>query len=740
MARRARRVPMRYQLTQTECGLACLAMVLSHHGRSTSVPQARAAAGAGRDGMSVTALVRAGEAAGLQVTVDRAARPFEQPLAGPAIAYLSRRHFVVVREVTDRFVRVVDPAVGRRRIPRAAFDESYGGVLLRLAPATGFERRRTPLRELPMVRYMRQFVGTPGCRRMLGGTLAMAAGLQAMALATPLLTQRIVDSIVPHDTTGPLPGIGAGILLVALVCGLLALGRALALLAVRVRGDRVMSGRFVTHLFRLPIGFFLDRGRGDLLMRLSSVASARETLTQQLLSTVIDAFLLIGYLIGLLLLSPLYAAALVPLFAAQALVLAGTYRRMRMLAQQELRAKSEEQSYLVEALEAIVPLKANGVEHRATRRWEGLFTGYQQAVRRRGRSMAGITAARQALGTLAPLALLWVGSWLVLTGRMSLGTMLAGNAVALSVLAPLDTFAASGQMYQAVRAQVERIYDVVDTAEEPSGTVRLPAAVPSRITLDGVGFRYQDSARPAVRDLSVDLPPGAKLGVVGRTGSGKSTLGLLVLGLLRATEGEVRYDGVPLADLDIWDLRSRCGAVLQELTLFNGSIRDNLTLSRPDATPQEVIEAARTADLHDDVMQMPMGYDTIVGQGGNALSAGQRQRVALARALIHHPRVLLLDEATSHLDPATESKVDAALGALDVTRIVVSHRLSAIRNADETLVLDRGRVVQRGRHADLIEVPGTYRDLFGARPETSEGAAADPLRPGRPRPAPAATG
>ncbi|MFC1419047.1 peptidase domain-containing ABC transporter [Streptacidiphilus cavernicola] len=713
MARRGRQVPMRYQLTQSECGLACLAMVLSHHGRSTSVPDCRALVGSGRDGVSVPALVSAAEAAGLTVTVDRSADPFEQPLEGPAIAFLSRHHFVVVTRVTARWVHTTDPTHGRRRHDRARFAAGYGGVLLRMVPGAGFERRRTPLRAAPMVRYLAQFVGARGSRRVLGATVALAAGLQVMALATPLLTKAVVDSVVPGDRLGSLTGIGVGIAAVALLCGALSFGRALALLAVRVRGDQMMSRRFVTHLFRLPMGFFLDRGRGDLLMRLSSVASTRETLVQQLLSTLIDGFLLVGYLIGLLLLSPLYAAALIPLFLAQLLVLGITYRRMRTLSQQELRARSEEQSYLVEALEAIVPLKANGVEARAAQRWETLFTAYQGTVRLRGRTAARIGAARQALSTLAPLALLWVGAWMVLTHRMSLGTMLAANAVALSVLAPLETFASSGQVYQVVRAQVERVFDVVDSAEEPSGAVRLADDTPSRITLHGVGFRYQENQRPVLRGLELDLPPGAKLGVVGRTGSGKSTLGLLILGLLRADEGEIRYDGVPVADLDIWELRARCGAVLQELTLFNGTIRDNLTLSRPDAPADEVIRAARTAGLHDDVLALPMGYDTMVGQGGSALSAGQRQRVALARALVHRPRLLLLDEATSHLDPATERQVDAALSELAVTRIVVSHRLSAIRNADQTIVLDGGRVVQHGRHEELIRADGLYRRLFG---------------------------
>ena len=714
MPLRRRRVPMRYQLTQTECAAACLAMVRGYHGHSVSVPECRALLSSGRDGVSVAELTRAGEKAGFQVRVDRSKDPFGEPLIGPAIAYLRRRHFVVVVKTSRQSVHLVDPALGRRRVSRVEFAEQYGRLLLHLTPDVDFRRRRPTLRAQPMARYFTQFINTPGSRGLLGVTLLLAVGMQLLGLATPLLTRYVVGSVVPGDRIGSLPAVGFGILVVAVVSGLTALGRALAVLTVRLRGDQVMSFRLVSHLFRLPVGFFLDRARGDLIMRLSSISSTREVLTQQLMTTVIDGFLLVGYLVGLLVVCPVYGLALIPLLVLQLLVLTATHNRMRALAHLELRAHSEEQSYLTETLEAIVPLKANGVEHRAVDRWGELFGVYQRAVSTKGRTAAGIGALRQAVATLAPLALLWLGTWLVLTHRLSLAGMLAANGVALSVLAPLETFASSGQMYQAIRAQVDRIFDIVDSPAEPSGTRRLSSEKAMRIQLRDITFRYQENGKAILSGLDLDLAPGGKLGIVGRTGSGKSTLGLLILGLLRPSEGTVTIDGVASDELDVWDLRARCGAVLQELTLFNGTIRDNLALARPDAREADLVDAARIAGLHDDVLALPMGYDTLVGQSGNALSAGQRQRIALARALIHRPRVLLLDEATSHLDPSTEREVDAALHELAVTRVVISHRLSAVRNADEILVLDEGRVAQRGRHRELITSRGLYRDLFGA--------------------------
>ncbi|MEU6854462.1 peptidase domain-containing ABC transporter [Actinacidiphila alni] len=711
--RPARRVPLRVQLSRTECGAACLAMVLGAHGRQTSVPESRASLELGRDGVSVRDIARAAATFGLRATVDTSDEAWARPQNGPVIAYLSRHHFVVVTKVSASHVRCADPGAGRRRLTRTEFAGAYGGVLLRFTPGPDFTRRRTALRDLPMARYLREFVALPGGRRRLALAALLAAGLQGLGLAAPLATRAVVDSVIPGHHVASLGFLFLAAVVVAVLCGLLAAARGLAMLALRVRGDQRLSREFVTHLFALPLGFFGDRGRGDLLMRLASVSSTREALTQQLLTTVLDGCLLSGYVIGLLVTAPLFAAAVVPLFLLQLAVVTGSYRRTRLLAQQELAAKTEEQGYLVEALEAISALKANGVERRATDRWERLFTTYQKASARRGRWSAWLTGAQKGLSMFGPLALLWLGAWLVLNHRMSVGTMLADNAIALSVLGPVETFATSGQMYQGIRAQVERVFDVLDAPRERSGTVRLPAAAASAVSLTGVTFRYPGGRRPTLEDITFTVAAGRKTAIVGRTGSGKSTLGALLLGLHLPERGEIRHDGVALADLDLPDLRAHCGAVLQDLTLFDGSIRDNLVLSRPDAGIDEIVRAARLAGLHDDVMALPMGYDTAVGEGGTGLSAGQRQRVALARALIHRPRLLLLDEATSHLDPETERRVDAALSELSITRVVISHRVNAVRNADRIIALDQGRIVQCGDHHRLIARPGLYRDLFG---------------------------
>lgn len=706
-----RRLPFVQQLDASDCGAACLAMTLAYHGKEVRPDEVRDVLGTGRDGTNALAILEAARWYGLRgrgVHVEVEELGF---LPTGSILHWEFRHFVVFERAGAGWVELVDPAVGRRRVTHEQLRRSFTGVALLLEPSDSFVEAKRQGR--PVLHHLKELLLQSG---MLARVLATSALVQLFALGLPALTGVITDRVVPRADLHLLVILSGGMASLVVFQFLASMVRAHLLLHLRTELDARMSLGFMDHLAELPYSFFQRRQAGDLMNRLNSNATVREILTSGALSTLLDGTLVSLYLLVLLVVSLPIALLVLALGLLQLGVFVWARRKQSELMARNLEAEARSQGYQVELLTGMETLKAMGGEHRAIDRWSGMFVDVLNVSLERGQLNALTDSLMSTLRVGAPLVILCFGAWQVLQGSLSLGTMLALNAVAAGFLGPLSSLVSTLMQLQLLGSYLERINDVLDAKpEQETGKARRAHALTGRITLEKVSFRYGPHAPLVTREVSVELRPGQLVAIVGRSGAGKSTLANLLLGMYLPTSGRILYDGVDLSELDLRSVRHQVGMVLQNPALFSGSIRANIALADPSLPLEAVVEAARLAQIHDEILAMPMGYETLLLDRGASLSGGQRQRLALARALVRKPAIMLLDEATSALDALTEREVHKALAGLSCTRIVIAHRLSTVVGADLILTMADGAVVEAGTHQELLARGGTYASLVSTQ-------------------------
>ncbi len=713
---RRRRVPWVVQMGVADCGPACLAMILAYHGRDTVLEDIRETMGTGRDGASALAILEAAAHYGLEARCLQVDSPsYLRALYLPAIVHWNHSHFVVLESWSAQGAVVVDPSFGRCEMTSAEFSAAFQGIVLELRPGPGFRPARRSA--FPMGRYLQHLLSE---RRLVGSIMPASLALQLIGLTMPAVMALVVDRAIPQRSIGMLVSVGMGLAALVLAQGSIALTRQWLLSTLHARVDRSMMLQFFDRLLRLPYSFFQARASGDLLMRLNSNLYVREVLSTQVLSTVLDGLLVVIYLGLLLVMSPTMAALATGLGLLQVLMTLISVRVIQARVQREIMAQSRGQSYLAEALHGMSTIKACGLEERTFEHWQRLFADQLRVTLSRERAQCVSGALAGALSMANPLVLLLAGAAMVSHANLSLGTMLGLISLGGAFLAPLTALVRSTEQFQLVGTHLARLEDVF-VAQPEQGGQTLPEASTLRghISLRGVGFAYSRRAPEVLQGVDLEIHPGQLVGIVGPSGSGKSTLAKIIAALYEPSAGAVLYDGVPAGQVKLQSLRRQIGVVLQEVFLFNDSIRKNIALHDPDMALDEIGRAATLAAIHEDILHMPLGYDTHLSESGDNISGGQRQRLSLARALAHRPAILILDEATSELDSRTERIIQQNLTPLKCTRVVIAHRLSTIRQADLILVLDRGRIVERGKHEELLALEGLYASLVAEQSGTS---------------------
>lgn len=708
-------IPYIQQATLSDCGPACLAMVCGYYGKPVKLHQVREHIDASRDGTNAFVLLRVGQALGLRGRGVKISDIEDfRYLPRGAVLHWRFNHFVVFDKLDRKGVTILDPALGRRRISFDEVDRCFTGVSLIFEPGESFfaEARTNGKGLSPTRRYLRHVLRSGLLTRIIVTSLLV----QLLALAPPILIAIVTDSVIPSGDLSLLTIISLGMFAMVAFHLVSSLLRSHLLVHLRTKLDAVFTLDFLEHLIHLPFAFFQRRSAGDLMMRLNANRAVREILTSNVLSGMLDGTMVLIYLVIILVISPLLGALVLGLAALRILLFAVTYRRNWRLMAQTLQAEAESQSFQIQMLGGMETLKAAGTEQRAVEHWSNLFTDVLNVSLAQGRLDAWVNSILDALRIASPLAVLAVGAYSVVAGDLTLGTMLALNSLAIGFLEPLSSLISNAFQLQRLGAYMERLGDVMQTPKEQDvSKVAEPGSIRGQITTNELSFKYDSDGPYVVGGVSFELERGSYVAIVGASGSGKSTLAKLLAGLYKPDHGTVRYDGKDLRKLNQVKVRQQVGVVPQYPHLFSGTIRSNIAFADPDTPLHRVIRAARRAHVHDEIVAMPMGYDTVLTENGGSLSGGQRQRIALARALVGQPRVVLLDEATSALDSITESRILDELHSTNITRILIAHRLSTVKDADQIFVMRDGRIVEAGTYGELLAMKGWFASLVAGQ-------------------------
>lgn len=710
--RRPKRFPLIHQIDETDCGVACLAMIAGWHGVEVPIAWLREVAGTDQSGTSLRALAVTGRRVGLEVEPVKISRDRLDDLNLPAILHWDSEHWVVLVQVEERRVEIADPGLGMRKLDRGELDTHWDGYAARITP-TG----STPVvpAASPHLRWLLPFLVAH--RRALIGALVLALLAAGCEVALPLVVEHVVNAVIAHDPTSTIEILGLAMLGLAIGGTIAVLFQRLVLVRASARFDTETLDFVTTRLLGLPMSYFATRRTGDIERRLSGVREIRRIVIEQGVEALSAATQVTVGIAIMFVLSPLLALLFVVVAPVYALVMRYASTRLRPLYAGIEDSFGRYASDQIDLLKGIETVKSTGTEAGLRRRLASAFADLTGRTIDSYRTIAAFGSLVQLISLFVYSLFVTLAALEVKPSGLSVGGFVAFTVLVLMVTGPLVVLITIWDDVQVSTVLLNRIADVLDHEPEQgsdqSGLLSVPT-LEGRVQLQDLGYQPPEASEPILTGISIDVAPGTTVAIVGRSGSGKSTLLRLLAGLLEPTTGTILFDRTDSQRLRYGDLRRQVGFVLQAPYVFAATIGDNIALGDDPPDVDAVRWAAEVADLAELVERLPLGYDTPVGDRGLPLSGGQAQRLAIARALYRKPPVLLFDEATSALDTESESIVKRNIDRLleGRTAFVVAHRLSTIRNADVIVVLERGRLVEQGSHDELLARKGVYFYLY----------------------------
>jgi ATP-binding cassette subfamily B protein RaxB len=701
-------LPLIRQAESTECGHACFVMIASWFGHQIDLVSLRLHQATSANGFSVHSLALLAEQFELKARALRLEPEHLHRVKLPAILHWDMNHFVVLKSVGRRGAVIHDPAKGVLRVPMKQVGQHFTGIAVEFSPTEHFvpirRERRLPLTSL--------FHGARGMAWQGAQVLLLSLCFEALLLLSPWYLQIAIDNVIPSGDARLLLLLAGGFAVVALFRLMTEITRAMLLVYVQNRLDLSMSGRLFTHMLRLPLSFFVKRDDGDIISRFHSLQPIRQLLAEGLLLAMIDGVLAIGTIVLMIVISPLLALVAFCALALYALLRICFYAPLFRAGEEVVRAEAGCTTHLIESIRSVQAIKLFNAEVAR----EAQFIGRTaEAVHSRAvqqRLTAVFDASRETIVMLEQVAFVAVASYLALSGDLTIGVLYAMLAYKTQFMTGGAHIIEKAVAFRLLRLHLDRVSDIAVSDQERA--YQRPAADPSpiegRIELSRVSYRYSEGEPFVLNEVSMRIEPGECVAIVGPSGCGKTTLIKVMLGLLEPAAGEVLVDGVPLATFGERGYRRQVATVMQDDQLMTGTILQNICFF--DDTPDPVFagECARLACIHEDIMRMPMGYRTLIGGLGSALSAGQRQRVLLARALYRRPRILFIDEGTANLDVEVEKRINEMLLTLPITRIQVAHRPQTIALADRIIELGQ----RASREPPHDEVPAAASNAAGS--------------------------